>query len=103
MQYIELNRLMYAHVGRHFGCCLGDTLASELGILSTHPPILLTTLRPVPPGTNGGLSLAGKCNHLPMTIQHASMAMSEATPVRLYCHFFGLTPGHFPRTIQCVD
>ncbi|VDC04513.1 unnamed protein product [Peniophora sp. CBMAI 1063] len=43
----------------HFACCLGDTLASELGILSPQPPILLTTLRPVPPGTNGGLSLFG--------------------------------------------
>ncbi|KAI0052212.1 hypothetical protein FA95DRAFT_1483946 [Auriscalpium vulgare] len=44
---------------RHFGCCLGDTLASELGILSTTPPILLTTLKVVPPGTNGALSLLG--------------------------------------------
>jgi uncharacterized membrane protein len=38
---------------------MGDTLASELGILSTTPPILLTTLKPVPPGTNGALSLLG--------------------------------------------
>ncbi|ETW76557.1 hypothetical protein HETIRDRAFT_460821 [Heterobasidion irregulare TC 32-1] len=43
----------------HFACCLGDTLASELGILSKTPPILLTTLSRVPPGTNGGLSLLG--------------------------------------------
>jgi uncharacterized membrane protein len=38
---------------------MGDTLASELGILSSTPPILLTTLKPVPPGTNGALSLLG--------------------------------------------
>ncbi len=38
---------------------MGDTLASELGILSNTPPILLTTLKPVPPGTNGALSLLG--------------------------------------------
>ena len=44
---------------RHFACCMGDTLASELGILSSSPPILLTTLRTVPPGTNGALSLVG--------------------------------------------
>jgi uncharacterized membrane protein len=38
---------------------MGDTLASELGILSSSPPILLTTLKTVPPGTNGALSLIG--------------------------------------------
>ena len=44
---------------RHFACCMGDTLASELGILSSSPPILLTTLKTVPPGTNGALSSIG--------------------------------------------
>ncbi|KAG9312607.1 integral membrane protein DUF92-domain-containing protein [Chiua virens] len=42
-----------------FACCLGDTLASELGILSTSPPILITTLKPVPAGTNGAISVGG--------------------------------------------
>lgn len=44
---------------RHFGCCLGDTLASELGILSASPPVLVTTWKKVPPGTNGGISVGG--------------------------------------------
>jgi uncharacterized membrane protein len=49
----------HQHLISHFACCLGDTLASELGILSTHPPILITTLRTVPPGTNGAISFGG--------------------------------------------
>ena len=44
---------------RHFACCLGDTLASELGILSKSKPRLITTLKQVPPGTNGAISLVG--------------------------------------------
>lgn len=43
----------------HFGCCLGDTLASELGILSDSPPRLVTTWKIVPAGTNGGMSVSG--------------------------------------------
>ncbi|KAG6373576.1 integral membrane protein DUF92-domain-containing protein [Boletus reticuloceps] len=50
--------LVLATLGQ-FACCLGDTLASELGILSSSPPILITTLKPVPAGTNGGISLGG--------------------------------------------
>jgi uncharacterized membrane protein len=44
-----------------FGCACGDTWASEIGILSKSRPRLVTSccLRPVAPGTNGGISVLG--------------------------------------------
>ncbi len=38
----------------------GDTLASELGKVFGRTPRLITTLRPVEPGTNGAISLEGE-------------------------------------------
>jgi len=43
----------------HFSTCLADTLASELGILSTFRPLHILTWSPVPKGTNGGVSYLG--------------------------------------------
>jgi uncharacterized protein (TIGR00297 family) len=51
--------LLIAGIVSNYAAVAADTLSSELGILSKSRPRLITTLRTVPPGTNGGVTLTG--------------------------------------------
>jgi len=42
-----------------FASVLADKLSSEIGLLSKKKPLLITTFKPVQPGTDGGITLLG--------------------------------------------
>lgn len=77
----------------HHATCLADTVASEMGILSTASPILVTQpWRRVPPGTNGGITIAGTMWSI------AGGAIIGGTTV-LMDWFSGLSPLNATKTI----
>ncbi len=53
--------ILHSEIG-FFGAvsaALADTLSSEIGLLSKKKPVLITTLKTVPAGTDGGITLLG--------------------------------------------
>lgn len=51
--------VLFPTVFAFFCECCADTWASEIGILDPKPYLLLNIHHPVPPGTNGGMSVLG--------------------------------------------
>ncbi|KAJ1645298.1 hypothetical protein J3B02_001059 [Coemansia erecta] len=83
----EQRRLMvlltWAYVA-FYACCAADTWASELGTLSCNWPILITTLSPVPPGTNGAISKLGMLSSFA-----GGAAVGLAADIALWTQYFG--------------
>ena len=51
--------LLLAGIVANYAAVAADTLSSELGILATSQPRLITTMQSVPRGTNGGVTVEG--------------------------------------------
>lgn len=57
--YLDHNIFMIGYLGA-MATATADTMASEIGSTYRGQPIMITTLRRVPPGTDGGVSLLGE-------------------------------------------
>jgi len=61
--FLSYSALICAFIG-HFSCCNADTWSSEIGILAKTPPVSILTFKPVPAGTNGGVTALGLLSSL---------------------------------------
>lgn len=55
----QLTNIILAGIIANYAAVTADTLSSELGILSPFRPRLITSMKEVPPGTNGGITSIG--------------------------------------------
>lgn len=55
----QLTNILLAGIIANYAAVTADTLSSELGILSSFRPRLITTMKEVAPGTNGGITSIG--------------------------------------------
>mmetsp|Transcript_45266 Transcript_45266/g.70970 ORF Transcript_45266/g.70970 Transcript_45266/m.70970 type:complete len:313 (+) Transcript_45266:130-1068(+) len=81
----------------HYSCCIGDTWASEAGTASQSrlaQPILITSLKPVKPGTNGGISVIGTTASALGGLALGLVFWLSGSPLGLLpCAFIGLSGG----------
>lgn len=84
----------------------GDTLSSEIGMLSKRKPLLITNLKPVPIGTHGGVSVLGEIGGLlgALAIGVTSYALGLASlQLSLAAAIFGGVVGfHFDSILGAV-
>lgn len=97
-----------------FACSNGDTWASELGtVLSKGDPLLITTWKKVPKGTNGGVSLMGTvCStlgglviggaHYIVTIYFSDDSMLAYAPPQWPILVFGAVAGFLGSLIDSI-
>ena len=57
--FLRSGALFLPTVASYYCECCADTWGSEVGIISSTPYLLLMPWKPVPAGTNGGISILG--------------------------------------------
>ncbi len=80
---------LYAFLGA-ISTATGDTLASEIGATSRRLPVLITSLKPVPHGTSGGITPLGEvaCAAGAAAIGSLAIALSMGSGFELFTFTF---------------